>query len=904
MLATKELAIEELQHSKLLASSSADATEVKIADARNTSKHILLSSDGGYSFQFYPSYGDSSQRLLVILSTRYNTTVVWMANRDNPVSPNATLIILKKPSPALALRDANGTFVWLPPVRNISTVVMNNTGNVYILSGSSGDLQWQSFDDPSDIFVPGQRLRTNHTAVSSRAWNDWRSGYYTLKAEPGGAVLYASFDSQQRMVPYKILNYIFTDSSLNGSLDSPCNHTAVFYNQDASGVSLDQEAPLSPQCLQQPGVNSTHSVSFATRIIGDGYRFLRLMPNGDISTFFISNSSNGLQLDNDLFTGFYGSPCKLPSYCGMNGLCSSPGNCDCPQLFERIDPFDATQGCKLQTPLNCSLFMKHQFLEVPGADYFANSYLAPTMTVQNPEDCTNLCLQNCSCTGAFHNNNTGACHLYEQLQTIQLGSNPQVNAFLRVASLPAVPGAGGSASVPKKVIIGIAVGAVSAAAILVGIAVWIGKKLARKRDEGESDLEEQAFLEGLPGLPPRFAYAELEKATECFSKALGSGASGAVYEGYLDFRLAADKRGLQTAKQQKQITKVAVKKLTISTYSNIATASKRQFRAEVATLGNVNHVNLIQLKGFCVEGMHRMLIYEFAENGSLDKWIFTANNTGSVADPTAMTLSWDIRYRIALDTARGLAFLHEECRDKVVHLDVKPQNILLDSAFRAKLADFGLSRLMEREHGTLQQSVMAMRGTPGYMAPEWFHNLPITDKSDVFSYGMVLLELVGGRKNLNTAAETSEEWYLPAMAVKQARSGRIRDVVDMRLLQQVHNRVQVEDNDEALTKMEQLINVAFWCIQGDATMRPSMTTVVLMLEEYLQVPDPPLDTTYVPLPRPKKPRTAESPGGGGRQCNSEVDETQNLSTTTTSDASGRLLSGSYAADVNSVLSGR
>ncbi|KAH7424531.1 hypothetical protein KP509_11G012900 [Ceratopteris richardii] len=425
-------------------------------------------------------------------------------------------------------------------------------------------------------------------------------------------------------------------------------------------------------------------------------------------------------------------------------------------------------------------------------------------------------------------------------------------------------------------------------------------KLAKATDDAESDLEEEAFLEGLPGLPPRFTYAELEKATEGFSKVLGSGASGAVYEGYVDSRLAADKSGHDKAKQQRP-GRVAVKKLTISPYSNIATASKKQFRAEVATLGNVNHVNLIQLKGFCAEGVHRMLIYEFAENGSLDKWIFPKNNTDSVADSAATVLPWDVRYRIAIDTARGLAFLHEECRDKVVHLDVKPQNILLDSSFRAKLADFGLSKLLERERETLQQSVMAMRGTPGYMAPEWFHSLPITDKSDVFSYGMVLLELVGGRKNLNTTAEDSEEWYFPAMAVKHARRGRIRDAVDVRLVEQAHKQVQGEYSDEALIKMERLINIAFWCIQGDSTVRPSMTTIVLMLEEYLQVPNPPLDTTYVLHARPI-PATASATGV--RQSVGVEGERHNTSTTASSNSSVRLLSGSYAADVNSVLSAR
>ena len=236
------------------------------------------------------------------------------------------------------------------------------------------------------------------------------------------------------------------------------------------------------------------------------------------------------------------------------------------------------------------------------------------------------------------------------------------------------------------------------------------------------------------------------------------------------------------------------------------------------------------------------------ENGSLDRWIFRNNPRTTVEKNEDQThiLPWEVRYRIAVDMARGLAFLHEGSRDKVVHLDVKPQNLLLDANFRAKLADFGLCKLIDREGGK-NQTVTAMRGTPGYMAPEWFLNLPITEKSDVFSYGMVLLELVGGRKNLNLAMGSEDGWYFPAWAVKQAENGDIMSVIDKQLLE------EVKDNYEVATEsMKKLIHVAFWCIQENPSSRPAMSTILLMLEQHLEVPEPPLELTYV-LRRQSRP---------------------------------------------------
>ena len=174
---------------------------------------------------------------------------------------------------------------------------------------------------------------------------------------------------------------------------------------------------------------------------------------------------------------------------------------------------------------------------------------------------------------------------------------------------------------------------------------------------------------------------------------------------------------------------VAIKRLNESSNKQ----GEAELLAEVTTLGKLNHMNLIEMWGYCAEGKHRLLVYEFMDNGSL------AMNLNS------STLNWDRRFEIALGTAKGLAYLHEECLEWVLHCDVKPHNILLDSNYRPKVGDFGLSKLLDRDGGRDLEFTRA-RGTRGYMAPEWyFVNLPITSKVDVYSYGVVMLEMVTGR---------------------------------------------------------------------------------------------------------------------------------------------------------------
>jgi len=151
----------------------------------------------------------------------------------------------------------------------------------------------------------------------------------------------------------------------------------------------------------------------------------------------------------------------------------------------------------------------------------------------------------------------------------------------------------------------------------------------------------------------------------------------------------------------------------------------------------IHHINLVRLRGFCSEGNKRALVYDYMPNGSLDAYLFT-NSPGS------KVLSWGQRFGVAVGVARGLAYLHEKCRECIIHCDIKPENILLDEELGAKLADFGMAKLVGHEFSRV---LTTMRGTMGYLAPEWLTGAPVTAKADVYSFGLLLFELVSGRRN-------------------------------------------------------------------------------------------------------------------------------------------------------------
>lgn len=321
-----------------------------------------------------------------------------------------------------------------------------------------------------------------------------------------------------------------------------------------------------------------------------------------------------------------------------------------------------------------------------------------------------------------------------------------------------------------------------------GVIVGCRIMFVRKKGDGAEEMEE--YLDQISGMPIRFSYAKLKIATGNFQKKIGQGGFGSVFEGSL---------------QDGQ--KIAVKCLESSGQG------KKEFLAEVKTIGSIHHQNLVTLIGFCVEKLHRLLVYEFMSNGSLDKWIFCIQ-------PQQPPLDWPSRKTIILNIAKGLAYLHEGCRKKIVHLDIKPQNILLDANLHAKISDFGLSKLIDRDRSRVATT---MRGTPGYIAPELISSV-MTEKADVYSFGVVLMEVVCGRKNVDRSQPVELLHLLPVLMKKAMDDGLI-DMIDRR----------GESMQSHSSEVVKVMRLAIWCLQRDYKKRPSMSMVVKVLEGTMEV---------------------------------------------------------------------
>ncbi|CAN6269278.1 unnamed protein product [Urochloa humidicola] len=344
---------------------------------------------------------------------------------------------------------------------------------------------------------------------------------------------------------------------------------------------------------------------------------------------------------------------------------------------------------------------------------------------------------------------------------------------------------------------GLVVGVVVGAAVLVlvalaGLCMWRQKrrKLALEQQE----------LYSIVGRPNVLSYGELRTATENFSSnnLIGEGGYGSVYKGKLN-----------------NGSMVAIKQL-----SETSKQGKNQFIAEIETISRVQHRNLVKLHGCCLEGKNPLLVYEYMENGSLDKALFGDGQ---------LTLDWPARFEICLGIARGLAYLHEESSIRVVHRDVKASNVLLGANLNPKISDFGLAKLYDDKKTHISTKVA---GTFGYLAPEYAMRGHMTEKVDVFAFGVVILETIAGRPNYDGRIG-EDKAYLLEWVWQLYEEDRPIDIADPRLTE--------FNGDEIL----RAIRVGLLCIQSSPRQRPPMSRVVSMLAGDIEVPEAVTKPSYV-----------------------------------------------------------
>lgn len=346
--------------------------------------------------------------------------------------------------------------------------------------------------------------------------------------------------------------------------------------------------------------------------------------------------------------------------------------------------------------------------------------------------------------------------------------------------------------------------------MIVGLAFWLSFYRKRKRrrhglpsvseppSSGPKDnpfapkpqqSSEPGFSSGFSS-KSTFTYQELAKATENFSDSnlLGQGGFGYVHKGVLS-----------NGKE------VAVKQLKIGSGQG-----EREFQAEVETISRIHHRHLVSLVGYCIAGSQRLLVYEFVPNDTLE---FHLHGKGRP------TMNWETRMRIALGSAKGLAYLHEDCHPKIIHRDIKASNILLDLTFEAKVADFGLAKIASDTDTHISTRVM---GTFGYLAPEYASSGKLTEKSDVFSFGVVLLELITGRRPVDSARpfldDSMVDWARPLLA-RALDNNNFDELIDPRL-----------QKDYNIDEVARMVACAAVSVRHSARRRPRMSLIVRALE--------------------------------------------------------------------------
>ncbi|KAF6162835.1 hypothetical protein GIB67_029104 [Kingdonia uniflora] len=307
---------------------------------------------------------------------------------------------------------------------------------------------------------------------------------------------------------------------------------------------------------------------------------------------------------------------------------------------------------------------------------------------------------------------------------------------------------------------------------------------------------DQPFFEG----PREFLYNDLKRATNRFRNKLGSGGSGSVFQGILD-----------------DGTQIAVKRV-----ERLINGDVWEYEREISVIASVEHAHLVRLLGYCHymkdTGSISFIVYDFYPNGSLYSWIsHTAN------DHNSRCLPWKLRCKVAIDVADALAYLHHDCHPQILHLDIKPENILLGDNFQAVLSDFGLSRLMIERKSII---ITTIRGSDGYMAPEWFTGHGISEKCDVFSYALVILDLCFGYSGnvlYDSKGNRSNKGVLVLHSLEKVlrEKGKVLELIDKRL---------AGDGEADENQARALLRVALSCLQEDPKKRPTMRWVVTMLE--------------------------------------------------------------------------
>jgi len=768
------------------------ASDTISASSTISGDQTVVSRGGKFELGFFSPAGGGGNNYYVgiwykkVVSQR---TPVWVANRAAPVADPASSRLAVAADGNLVLTNEAGKLVWCSNVSSASgsngdaaVAVILDTGNLVLRREISGQVLWQSVEHPTDTWLPGVHLGMNKITGEVQALVSWKNagdpapGMFTFGIDPNGSSQY--FTKWNRTVTF------WGTGEWKDGVFANVPELISHDKYDFQFVS-DANASYFNYSLQDPTVIS--------RLVLD--------VSGQVRQMMWAPSAGEWVI---IFTEPH-RLCDVYAVCGAFGVCNGKSEpyCSCPAGFRPSSAGDwelgdHSHGCRRNNPAHCdggtnSSVHGDDFLLAPGVSLPRNS---SSSQASSARDCKLACMRSCNCT-AYSYYGSHCSLWYGGLLNLE-DTGGMDDLYLRVSAVD-VPSSKGR----KRTVAFVSTAAFASILALSIIVSVVVIRMFRRRQRSMAFM--QAASEG--GNLVAFKYGDVRRATKNFSEKLGGGSFGSVYKGTLPGGGVA----------------IAVKKL-----EGRLCVGEKQFRNEVRTIGVIQHVNLVRLRGFSSRGSERLLVYDHMPNGSLDKALFGG----------APALSWRARFQIALGAARGLLYLHEGCRDCIIHCDIKPENILLDKDLVPKVADFGLAKLLARDFSRVLTTV---RGTIGYLAPEWISGVPITVKADVYSYGMVLLEIVSGRRNARcwpaTEQDPSLSGYFPLVAARKVSQGEALDgLLDERLR-----------GDADPRELERACRVACWCVQDDETRRPTMEQVVQALEGVLDMDVPPVPTSLQAL---------------------------------------------------------
>ncbi|XP_050884345.1 G-type lectin S-receptor-like serine/threonine-protein kinase LECRK2 [Lathyrus oleraceus] len=682
---------------------------------------------------------------------------------------------------------------------------MKNDGNFQLLDQNFVVL-WESYNHFTDTLVPGQAMDLNTHLYARRGEINFSRGRFELCLQESGDVVlnlvsfpsnaninaqYEAYYDSRTIDPYKKstnvgqkfifhkYNFFLYILKKNGSRFSIIdNQNKTLLNDDfyyKATINYDGVFTLSYYPKDQNNGNSWIVAKTIPENICLSYNF---------------NNGQGV--------------------CGMNSICNLRHDqrpmCTCLKGYSLIDSYNMYGGCKKDLPVICQsrhngsqknthMMMKLSNVSWPKSDY-------ETCNSCTLEECKDYCLQDCLCVLAFFNesscwkNNLPLLHGRKELAVKGIYIL-KVNKTNTPSSLSdGIKDLDNSITKKKKdhktliivilVIIGISI--FMTLSFVGAIFYW------RNHNKIESSVSNTSVIDKNLRV---FTFKEITEITNNFREELGRGSCSIVYKGTIDSDIC-----------------VAVKKL-----DKLFQDSDKEFQNEMDVIIETHHRNLVRLHGYCSEEQHRILVYELMSNGTLASFLFTP-----------LKPSWNQRVWIIIGIARGLVYLHEECCTQIIHCDIKPQNILLDDDYNAKISDFGLAKLLLINQSHTKTGI---RGTKGYVAPDWFRSAPITVKVDVYSFGVLLLEIICCRKNVEDDNVSEEKRILIDWGYDCYKAGKM-DI----LLESEYEVV----NDTS--RLEKFVMISIWCTQEDPSLRPPMKKVLLMLEGIVEVEIPPSPYLY------------------------------------------------------------